>query len=261
MSLDDNPEYETISYVWGDAKLRKPIDVNESRIQVTVNLLSALRRFRYRDRPRVLWTDAACINQGDKDERSSQVRLMWRIYKDYWEVLIWLGEEDDFPFDPSPFDNDLLAYYLYEVVKFEEYISRQNIRHMTPLVAGTSSTLNPGTSLDIRAALSLLKLLAEGKYFYELPFFEIETFPNLAICRRWHYACSSPIHFLHRPWFSRLWTLQEAALPPKAILQLGNFQVDLEILLKANANFRQYSPLCLIVALLPAAIFGKMEET
>lgn len=96
MSLDDNPVYETISYVWGDGKVRKPIVVNGSRIEVTVNLFSALRRFRRPDTPRVLWADAVCIDQGDKNERSSQVRLMGRVYEECWQVLIWLGEEMTF---------------------------------------------------------------------------------------------------------------------------------------------------------------------
>lgn len=203
VSLDESLEYETISYVWGDPKVRKPISVNGSRIEVTVNLFSALRRFRYPDTPRVLWADAVCINQGDKNERSGQVQLMGRIYKECWEVLIWLGEEGDFPFDPPPFGNHL-PYRMHEVARFEEYIREQNIRHIAPFETTLSSSIIPRISLDIPAALHLLQLLAEGKHLYEFPFFRIETFPKFAICRRWYNVCSSLIHFLSRPWFKRL---------------------------------------------------------
>jgi hypothetical protein len=40
-----------------------------------------------------LWVDAACINQGNGPERSSQVGLMSQIYGRAVAVLAWLGEE------------------------------------------------------------------------------------------------------------------------------------------------------------------------
>ena len=44
---------------------------------------------------RTLWVDSICINQGDDNERSQQVRLMGQIYRKASTVLIWLGEELD----------------------------------------------------------------------------------------------------------------------------------------------------------------------
>ena len=38
-----------------------------------------------------MWADAVCINQNDLDERSSQVSIMSKIYKDAKKCQIWLG--------------------------------------------------------------------------------------------------------------------------------------------------------------------------
>ncbi|TVY80444.1 Heterokaryon incompatibility protein 6 OR allele [Lachnellula suecica] len=67
------------------------------KIPITPNLDGALRQLRYTDRPRVLWVDAICINQGDMAERSRQVRIMQRIYANAIQVVVWLGRgaQDD----------------------------------------------------------------------------------------------------------------------------------------------------------------------
>ena len=44
--------------------------------------------------PNFIWVDAICINQEDLDERSQQVLVMDRIYKEARTVLTWLGPED-----------------------------------------------------------------------------------------------------------------------------------------------------------------------
>lgn len=91
-SLDDNPTYEALSYVWGDPRVTKPIDLHGHPFPVTSNLFSALKHLRLRDTERVLWVDALCINQDDNRERSSQVPYMRHIYSQATTVLIFLGE-------------------------------------------------------------------------------------------------------------------------------------------------------------------------
>ncbi|OCK82354.1 heterokaryon incompatibility, partial [Lepidopterella palustris CBS 459.81] len=41
------------------------------------------------------WYDALCINQGDKDEKGHQVRLMSRIFSSAASVLAYIGEESE----------------------------------------------------------------------------------------------------------------------------------------------------------------------
>ncbi|KAF7875079.1 hypothetical protein EAF04_002251 [Stromatinia cepivora] len=92
ISLLSNPEYEALSYVWGDASIQRTITFNEVPFSVTQNLAIALHHLRLPDKPRRLWVDALCINQSDVQERNEQVGLMGEIYSMAKPVLIWLGE-------------------------------------------------------------------------------------------------------------------------------------------------------------------------
>src|SRR3569833_237384 len=91
-SLEDNPSFEALSYVWGDEKDRANITLQDESTSVTVNLKLALQHLRHSDRPRVVWADALCINQEDDVERASQVALMGDIYRGAAGVVAWLGE-------------------------------------------------------------------------------------------------------------------------------------------------------------------------
>ena len=65
-------------------------------LSITESLYLALRALRYRDRSRIIWADAVCINQSDNDEKSNQVQNMGSVYATASMVIVWLGNEDDF---------------------------------------------------------------------------------------------------------------------------------------------------------------------
>lgn len=90
-SLDEKLHYEALSYVWGDQSYPQEILLNGQVFPVGLNLSFALGDLRRTDRPRRLWIDAICINQGDHEERSSQVLLMRHIYRYASRVVVWLG--------------------------------------------------------------------------------------------------------------------------------------------------------------------------
>ncbi|KAK7216582.1 hypothetical protein V2G26_004585 [Clonostachys chloroleuca] len=94
-SLDDNPSYEALSYLWGDQQNRTQILLGEVRFSVTSNLQAALRRLREPRRSRTLWVDALCINQSDNDEKTIQVQRMTRIYSQASGVIAWTGDSTD----------------------------------------------------------------------------------------------------------------------------------------------------------------------
>lgn len=83
--------YEALSYMWGDVQLTETILINNQEVSVRRNLWSALLHIRQRDRPRLLWVDALCINQDDILERNSQVQLMSKIYSCATGVLSFVG--------------------------------------------------------------------------------------------------------------------------------------------------------------------------
>ncbi|VUC32491.1 unnamed protein product [Clonostachys rosea] len=105
--------YEALSYSWNDpyavallppdvptivgqdGKIACPISIDgDYTVQVTPNLMLALRALQLENASRTLWIDALCINQDSSLEKSSQVPLMTDIYSKARKVVIWLGEED-----------------------------------------------------------------------------------------------------------------------------------------------------------------------
>ncbi|KAI0380264.1 heterokaryon incompatibility protein-domain-containing protein [Hypomontagnella monticulosa] len=84
--------YEALSYVWGGSDKSHPISIDGDDFLVTVNLHKALLHLRNRSLDRILWIDAICINQDNKNERAQQVRYMAEIYCKAKLVIVWLGE-------------------------------------------------------------------------------------------------------------------------------------------------------------------------
>ena len=93
--LDDNAEFEALSYVWGDLGETSKISLNGEPFNITTNLEMALRQLRSHSEDRVLWVDALCINQTDIAERNSQVRQMDSVYKLASRIVLWLGPEQE----------------------------------------------------------------------------------------------------------------------------------------------------------------------
>ncbi|KAF4341586.1 heterokaryon incompatibility het-6 [Fusarium beomiforme] len=89
------PDYEALSYVWGDIKPVRYINLGDQDISITPNLHSALIHLRSPDAVRTLWVDALCINQSVHGERNQQVRIMGDIYKSARQVVVWLGDAAD----------------------------------------------------------------------------------------------------------------------------------------------------------------------
>ncbi|KAF1967213.1 HET-domain-containing protein, partial [Bimuria novae-zelandiae CBS 107.79] len=91
VKLSEGPSYEAISYTWGAPVFSETLHFQSSRVNITESLASALRSFRLKDRERILWADAVCINQKDDVEKGAQVAMMGDIYQRASHVLIWLG--------------------------------------------------------------------------------------------------------------------------------------------------------------------------
>jgi hypothetical protein len=89
------PNYIAVSYTWGDSTKTSAIWTNYGCIKVTMSLDSVLRRLRHPKRFVVIWIDGICINQEDYEEKSRQVQLMREIYANATKTFIYLGEEAD----------------------------------------------------------------------------------------------------------------------------------------------------------------------
>lgn len=113
--------YSAISYAWGtgveseivmiqdDPTLPKPDLYNETTdgylttkalqyikaFKIRPNLYEALRHMRDERETITVWADAICIDQSNTKERSSQVSKMGSIYRNAYNVSIWLGSDDE----------------------------------------------------------------------------------------------------------------------------------------------------------------------
>lgn len=94
-SIEDAPDFEALSYVWGKPSSTRSIVCADKTMRIRPNLYTAIWHLRHPDRPRLLWADAICINQNDIPERNQQVRVMGNIYSKAKKTLIWLGGETE----------------------------------------------------------------------------------------------------------------------------------------------------------------------
>jgi hypothetical protein len=95
----NRPEYEALSYAWGEAIFSHTIEeaTSGTQLMITVNLHNALQGIRHQHSRRVLWVDAICINQMDLREKNILVAQMGRIYEDAERVVVWLGSHRGAP--------------------------------------------------------------------------------------------------------------------------------------------------------------------
>jgi Heterokaryon incompatibility protein (HET) len=95
LPLDENPDYEAISYVWGMSTRNQTILCDGGELRITQSLANVLKRMRLRSEPRALWADSICINQEDGKEKGHQVALMGQIYRAAKRALVYLGDDEE----------------------------------------------------------------------------------------------------------------------------------------------------------------------
>ncbi|KAF2833859.1 hypothetical protein CC86DRAFT_389961 [Ophiobolus disseminans] len=89
-------QLEAISYVWGQGSTHdRQIECDGYTLAITPSLFTVLQRVRLSDRPRAVWADSICIDQGNLVEKGHQVALMGKIYRAAKSVLIYVGADDD----------------------------------------------------------------------------------------------------------------------------------------------------------------------
>ncbi|KAI0437303.1 HET-domain-containing protein [Xylaria telfairii] len=90
--LGQRPQYEALSYTWGDQSIQHPIAVDAvgGAVDVGQNCLFALRTLRREDEPRRLWIDALCINQTDLKEKAEQIPIIGDVYQSAAQTIILL---------------------------------------------------------------------------------------------------------------------------------------------------------------------------
>ncbi len=208
-------KYEALSYCWGAPTAHQvKILVDGLVFFVTPNLHAALLRLRGRGKglPRTLWIDAICIHQSDTVEKNAQIPLMGDIYGSCQHTVVWLGEHDSFT--QSAFKGvEFMASRSQSGQKFHYYDWR---------------TVRRGDQSEGLLRRIFLKRRLES----------LESGAAFSV-------------LFSRPWFTRVWILQELALGPHAIVVCGKFQIDWDFIAKAHeiskGNFEVHNHLGTIV--------------
>ena len=186
--LTEKPQYDALSYVWGDKHAETPTMVDGIPVRATENLDAAMRHLRRLDQSTFIWIDALCINQENTPERNHQVGMMGDIYRGAQEVFAWLGELDA--------ETD-------KVLSMIESFGSDIMLHW-------DSALPHAISGDMVSASQFVGL-----------------------CR-----------LLSRPWWTRVWTVQEAILPERLTFVCGKRKVEAANLFGFSGSFARHMSSC-----------------
>ncbi|KAL8782530.1 MAG: hypothetical protein Q9213_005295 [Squamulea squamosa] len=212
LSDEQIPDFEALSYVWGDASDRQDIFVapevpkrwelwrsnntmrlDSTILSITFNLFEALKHLRYEHRSRVLWIDAISVNQQNLEERGNQVLRMPDIYRLAKRVIAWLGPESD-----------------------DSAVAMNFVRSL-------------GARITVDWVLENIAAMSQDDFDPRSKAFFTDLQLNLQISH-------SIRDLLSRSWFERLWVVQEICLArEKAYMVCGSEEVRHQLF--SNAIF------------------------
>lgn len=198
--ITDAP-YEALSYVWGKPTVfhssiwcadEDPASTGSGLLRIGANLATALLAYRSKDRARVIWVDAICIQQDDLDERLSQVRMMGDIFRHATQVLCWL---DGFQ---EPETDEYLAF---TAIHFLREFNKDQTGHLQ----------------QIQSAI-LKRKIENREQTSEAAKSELELF------KCWHAVKT----FFDCAYFHRAWIIQEIGLARRAWLSWGRSDICID---------------------------------
>lgn len=170
------------------------ITVNGISVNLRLNLFEALKNWAEREdeNRELLWVDAICIDQKSDVEKSHQVKLMSRIYREASVVRIWLGRAD------------------YENEGVRNLLREMNLLYLARYEAGSDGEMGEWPE-------KLDPLSEEFRHKWGLT----ESGPALQP------PCwLSLIELISRSWFRRRWTLQEVSLARHVVAACGADQYN-----------------------------------
>ncbi|KAI1377774.1 HET-domain-containing protein [Hypoxylon crocopeplum] len=201
MPLAEVKFFYALSYVWGDTSHMQTIMLEGQPFLVTRNLYQVLHQFRQRPYdlgyPKdYFWVDAICINQDDLDERSCQIPRMMDIYH-AGHVVIWLGHVKESPADGP---------------------SKKSLR----------KARSSRSRISTDEAIRIFFKKTESMWSDWEP---VDDDDNVIIKEEFGDSYDAIIqiaaNILQRPWFQRVWTIQEACLDAYPNIYVGRHSVHL----------------------------------
>ena len=197
-----NPEFTALSYTWGDAHPTYDIFVCGSHrseyntLTVSQNLHSFLSMVTTNpdwDSSIWLWIDQICIHQADLSERTHQVGLMADLYSSATQMFVWLGSVDQ--------------------------VGERSLKRLfdEPILV---VALNDGSSPGHQSGFNKLNMISEQwtyrrQYKAQAKMLFTPYIPGLEAIPE-------------RPYWRRIWIIQEILLAMSIILYVGNWSITWE---------------------------------
>jgi hypothetical protein len=198
-------DYWALSYVWDQKPRTAPgteildwiIFINSKEFSVKWNLLSALHHIRKCQKSDLtLWIDAICINQNDVSEKNGQLAMMGDIYRQADRVHAWLGESAE--------DSD-------RIMRKAIPIGNAHLEMWSPL-SGDGEPSTGWSYLNVQSPEDFLARRQNINDSDVLDAADITAFHKLIL----------------RPYWERLWILQEVALGAQVVFQCGYITIPWE---------------------------------
>ncbi|KAH7357346.1 heterokaryon incompatibility protein-domain-containing protein [Pyrenochaeta sp. MPI-SDFR-AT-0127] len=202
--LQSTPDFEAISYVWGQPTFTETLRTSSGDIDITPSLAAALRHFRLPARVRNLWADAVCINQSDGEEKSVQVAQMGDIYRCATRVLAWLGPGTDETHQAMLDCAHLYPFALKYHMAAEDTIDMTVFRKPRLSINNGTEKETPMVTWDLMQSEHRDAILSIVQYFQKSKFQKLTGLP----------------------WFSRLWVIQEVGNSSVTSLHCGQDSLE-----------------------------------
>lgn len=196
-SLKSPDEFKALSYTWGEPAFTQEITINGEPFLVTESLETALLHLRRPSEPLTLWIDQLCIDQSNDEEKAEQVRNMSHIYRAAEEVLVWLG--------PAVNHSDNFMDVWKTVGARAEYWDMLNkyTQDSFPNLQRILNRIDPNDPKTIE-----FTRMVQGV----MPMFTLDVLEGL-------------VAWYQRPWFKRVWVLQEFSLADRVSFVWGKKRV------------------------------------
>ncbi|KAI4096385.1 MAG: hypothetical protein LQ339_006973 [Xanthoria mediterranea] len=269
VSLDDDPQYETLSYAWGAPVLDHTLLVDGAALKVTKNLHNAFQYLRRQQRSfseddhessgdnafkpdvtsswrdpeacQVLWADAVCINQADVDERASQVNLMGDVYQRGIRLHVWIGTAKEIR-------DDIRRNFPVGAQHGHNLATLEQLAGLRTLLLDAGITASSGADADVMGAIEIFKIFAEDKHWCEAPLFKFRSGAmESEMDGLWQISKLMLLGILTQPWWKRVWVVQEVLLstPVEAtVLHISHHELPLSSCNSFLAYWDKHSRTC-----------------
>ncbi|ROT40457.1 HET-domain-containing protein [Sodiomyces alkalinus F11] len=190
--------YKCLSYRWGPDDRNHWVEVAGTWLPITESLDTAIRHLRPKEEALTIWIDQICVNQGDGVEKGHQVVLMKDVYSKAEQTLTWLG--------PAADGSDELMDCWADIggtaqrLGLDSYFTKERL----PLLYTKVRNEDP----DDELTREIQKLLERSR-----PIFDS--------------VLEAMVAWDKRPWFSRVWVVQEVALCANAMFVEHDSQATL----------------------------------